>query len=257
MESYKIHYVVLAKSIPEYSKRDQTCYTCSIGFSPQFGLIRVYPLPISSMNKWDHFEIEIERNKYDSRSESWKLSTYSRKENWIGLSEDVTYLGKVKPDFILNRLTHYAFPSIKTLNAIKKSIGIVELHDYKIYWNTNERLINTGQLGLFEDVEIADFTKYTKESKNKEARIYFRDANGEHDIQYNEWQVYEYQRKFSATEEAFRFMHNKNYLLVGNMHNYRNTWIGLGLFQLPMNINMGMIINKTKLVGTQEQGTLF
>ena len=231
MRPIKIKYVVLAKSIPEYNKREGLCYTCSLGYSPELGLIRVYPLPIVAMHKWDIYEITIERNKYDSRDESWKLSSYARKEGWAGLNNDVKLLGTFHPDKIGGIISKYASPSIKELNTDKKSIGLIDIREYRLYWDTNKRYIDSTQYGLFEDVELADFTKYTKSTKDKEARIYFRDAKGEHDLQYNEWQIYEYQRKFSASLEAFRFMKNKNLLMVGNMHNHRNIWIGLGMFE--------------------------
>lgn len=231
MKPINIKYVVLTKSIPEYSKRDGMCYTCSLGYSPDLGLIRVYPLPIITMNKWDIYDIKIERNKYDSRPESWKLSSYARKENWIGLSKDISYLGKANPNKVINLISKYRISSIKELNINKSSIGLIELSEYRLYWKANNRYIDSNQYGLFEDVEIADFTKYTKDSKIKEARIYFKDKQGEHDLQYNEWQIYEYQRKYKADEDAFRFMKNKNLLFVGNMHNHRNIWIGLGIFE--------------------------
>ena len=179
MKSIKIKYVVLAKSIPEFNKRDGFCYTCSLGYSPELGLIRVYPLPVIAMHKWDIYEIHIEKNKYDSRTESWKLSSYARKENWIGLSKDVTYLGKAKPNKIIPLIANLKNDSIKNLNINKFSIGLIHLKDYRLYWDLNNRYINDKQYGLFEDVELADFTKYTKETKGKEARIYFRDKDGE------------------------------------------------------------------------------
>jgi hypothetical protein len=231
MNPIKIRYVVLAKSIPEYNKRDAICYTCSLGYSPEMGLIRVYPLPIISMNKWDIYEILVERNKYDTRNESWKLSSYARKEGWAGLNNDVKYLGIFHPDKIGSIIAKYSSQSIKELNSNKKSIGLIQLKEYKFYWQKNNRYVDSKQYGLFEDVELADFTKYTKETKDKEARIYFRDKIGEHDLQFNEWQLYEYQRKFTASQEAFRFMKNKNLLMIGNMHNHRNIWIGLGMFE--------------------------
>jgi hypothetical protein len=50
MRKYKIEYTLLAKSIPEFDKRDGKLYTCSLGYSPQLGLIRIYPLPVKGMN---------------------------------------------------------------------------------------------------------------------------------------------------------------------------------------------------------------
>jgi len=183
------------------------------------------------MYKWDIFEISIERNLRDSRAESWKLSSYARKEDWIGLKDDVRFIRKADKVKLLQTLLPLRVNSIAELNRRKVSIGLIPIKDYRIYWNTNGRYINSSQYGMFEDVQIAGYTGYTKESKTKECRIYFRDIEGEHDIQFNEWQVYEYQRKYGAKEDAFRFYKESDLLLVGNMHNHRNVWIGLTMFK--------------------------
>lgn len=229
----RIRYVPLAKSIPEYNKRDGSVYTCSLGYSPEKGFIRVYPLPLSGMNKWYVYNIPIEKNKRDSRAESFKLASYSRKENWIGLSDDVKEMGVIKNrDIILSKLRSLIYPSISAMNNARVSIGVIKLSEYKIFWDTNNRYINTKQIGMFDDVEIADFTKYTKETKLKESRIMFVDGDGKHNLQFNEWQVYEYQRRFGAKNDAFRFMNgnNEKLLLLGNMNAHRTVWVALGFF---------------------------
>lgn len=229
MNKIKIRYVVLAKTIPEYSKRDKTLYTCSLGYSPELGLIRVYPLPITGMDKWGLYEITVEKNKLDTRTESWKLATNSRFEQWNGAQKDIKFVQFVKPDYIVNILAQRQTQSIKHLNSNKFSIGVLTVSEYRLYWAINKRY-KTSSYGLFEDVELAEFTNFTKDTKSKEARIYFKDATGEHDLQYNEWQIYEFQRKFKASDEAFKNLNNKNLLLVGNMHSYRNNWLALSLF---------------------------
>ena len=229
-----ISYCVLAKSIPEYSKRDGTIFTCSVGYSQQKGLIRIYPLPIKSMNKWEIWQIPIEKNKQDSRNESWKLASYSRKEDFIGLDRDAKKIGFDINRISLECLKKYSYPSISFMNEKRLSVGFIKLNEYNLYWDDNERHIDTKQIGLFEDVEIASFTSYTKETKQKKAMIKFKDADGFHNIQYNNWGIYEYQRKFKADSGAFRFVNGKGvkYILLGNMNGHRNIWIGLEIFKL-------------------------
>lgn len=232
----KIRYCLLAKTIPEYSKRDDTCYTCSIGVSPELGLMRLYPIPLSGMKKWGIYELEVEKNKRDSRHESWKLSSYSRKNNWIGLSEDVKFIRNANKSLVLDFLTNYVYPSISDLNKKRRSIGLIHSPKFNAFWDVNERYYNESQTRLFEDVEMNEFDKFTKRTKQKEARIIFKDGDGKHNLQLNEWGLYEYQRKFKADNNAFRFLKPKDnsYLLVGNMHNHRNIWIGLNVFNLPV-----------------------
>ena len=90
----KITYTVIAKSIPEYSKRDGSLFTCTLGYCHEMNqIIRVYPIPITGIKKWETYYIEVEKNKRDTRDESWKLSSYAKYENWIGLEKDVLVSG--------------------------------------------------------------------------------------------------------------------------------------------------------------------
>lgn len=230
----KIEYILLAKSIPEYDKRTDGVYTCSLGYSPTLRqLIRVYPLPLKGMKKWGRYIIEVERNKRDSRSESWKLSSYTRFEKFVGFEHDLIYKGQCDKLAMTNILSSLVSPSISRLNEDRKSIGVISSDQINPYWSANGRYVNTNQIGMFEDVEIADFTKFTKETKCKESRIKFIDGDGVHDLQLNEWQFYEYQRKFKADKGAFRFItqYDNSLLLLGNMLQYRNSWMVLSVFK--------------------------
>lgn len=232
----KITYTVIAKSIPEYSKRDGCLFTCTLGYCHELNsIIRVYPVPIVGMKKWETYYFEVEKNKRDTREESWKLSTYAKYENWIGLEKDIIALGKMDRKKGINYLltTSQVTSSILNCNNKKKSIGIIPIKMYNLYWDVNNRFINTNQIGMFDDVEIADFTKYTKETKEYEARLHFIGDDGEHDIQFNDWGVTEWYRKFKGQfhiNDAFRNLKNKKYCLIGNLHNYRSTWIALDLY---------------------------
>jgi hypothetical protein len=236
MRKYKIEYTLLAKSIPEFDKRDGKLYTCSLGYSPQLGLIRIYPLPVKGMVKWGIYEVEVEKNKRDSRRESWKLSSYARHENWVNFDKDFKFLGKANNTYktkITKLLQSIIYPSISELNKDRKSIGVLLVDKINPHWDKNDRYINTCQVGMFDDVDLADFTKYTKETKEKQARVIFRDGDGSHNLQLNEWQYTEYQRKFGATKDAFRFINTtgKNLILIGNMLQYQNSWMVLGVFK--------------------------
>jgi hypothetical protein len=232
----RITYTVIAKSIPEYSKKNGGLFTCTLGYCHESkSIIRVYPIPIVGMKKWHTYSIEVEKNNRDTRDESWKLSSNSQYENWSEFGKDVIYLGQVNRKIGIQYLmqTKQIMPSIQLCNNMKISIAIVPMMKYNIYWDVNKRYVNTNQLGLFEDVEIADWASFTKETKESEARIEFYGNDGHHNLQFNDWGVTEWYRKFRGKhpiEDAFRNLQNKNYCLIGNMHNYRNNWIALDLY---------------------------
>jgi len=242
-----IDYILLAKTIPEVSKRDGGVYTCSVGYSPQLGLIRLYPLPLVGMKKWHKYRVEVEKNKRDSREESWKLSSYTRFERFIGFEKDCIDLGRCKKEAVVSLLNQYLAPSISHLNKDRKSVGLIMTNYLNPYWDVNDRFINSRQIGMFEDVEIADFAKYTKHSKEKKCKLAFRDGDGLHDLQLNEWQYYEYQRKFGAKKDAFRYIecNQPNIVLLGNMFQYRSTWIALSVFRARKNHNINLFSEKS------------
>lgn len=224
-----IKFCLIVKTVPEWNNKHKNLYTCSIGFSPELGLIRVYPLPITGMRSGYVYEIEVEKRKIDSRKSSYEL--VGIKNNRLFFNE----VGVFKMSDIGKYLLRYRHCSIDDLNKNRESIGIIPIERYRIYWDVQDRYINTSQIGLFEDVQVADFVKFTKEARQKEARILFYDADGKHDLQYNDWSVTEYARKFQFDNNAFRFIENKNHILVGNMLQYQSSWMALKAISIEQN----------------------
>lgn len=228
----KIEYIVIAKTIPEVSKRDGREYSCTVGYSPQLGFIRVYPVPLNGFKRWHKYIIEVEKNNRDTRKESWKLSSMTRIDNFIGIEKDIILVGKVNKENIISMFHHIVSPSISRLNENRKSIGVIKTNRLKPYWDVNKNFVNTTQYNLFEDVSCIETSIFTKDQYLKESRILFNDLDGSHDLQLNDWQYYEYQRKFGAKKDAFRYINSdkENYVLIGNMYQYRNIWLGLGVY---------------------------
>lgn len=228
----KIEYIVIAKTIPEISKRDGREYSCTVGYSPQLGFIRVYPVPLNGFKRWHKYIIQVEKNNRDTRKESWKLSSMTRIDNFIGIEKDIILVGKVNKENIISMFHHIVSPSISRLNEDRKSIGVIKTNQLKPYWDVNKNFVNTAQYNLFEDVSCIETSVFTKDQYLKESRILFNDLDGSHDLQLNDWQYYEYQRKFGAKKDAFRYINSdkENYVLIGNMYQYRNIWLGLGVY---------------------------
>lgn len=232
-----IDYLLITKTVPEWSKRDETLYTCSLGISPQLGLIRLYPLPPTGMDKYGVYRLEVEKNKRDSRNESWKITSYARHEGWTNLGDDVKLIGYKDEFYVGEYLSKFISCSVSNLNKQRRSIGVLKVDRFKAFWDVNKNFFNDKQIGLFadvgEDVEVSKHINYTKETKEKECRIKFFDQDGEHNIQYNEWHYYEGQRNYGALPRLLDPLNNKerDILLVGNMLQYQNNWIGLGKFK--------------------------
>lgn len=234
----KLEYVLFARSIPEYSKKYGGLFSCSVGYSPTMKeLIRIYPIPLTGLRMWERYSVPVEKNKLDSRKESYKLASYTKYENWVGLDKDVIFLGKYTRDQITKTIFRSLLTSesIPDLNKARKSIAIIKADNVNFSWEVNDRYINTNQFGLFEDVGLAGYTKFTKDTRELEARVSFMNNGNIHNLQVNEWGVYEFYRKFHGVypiNEAFKNWSKASYLLIGNLHSIRNVWVVLNYFKL-------------------------
>ena len=157
----------------------------------------------------------------------------TRTDNFIGLEKEIICIGKVNKDFIISMFQKIVSPSISKLNEQRKSIGVIKTNQLKPYWDVNKNFVNTSQFNMFEDVQCIETSLYTKDQYLKESRISFNDLDGVHNLQLNDWQYYEFQRKFGANKDAFRHItkDKDNYILIGNMYQHRNIWIGLGVHE--------------------------
>lgn len=79
--------VVLGNAVPdEISDNRKT--VCTVAFSKEQGLIRIYPVPPNApMKRWNVVSIPLERNAKDTRKESWKIQ--GSKTEWSTLSNKI------------------------------------------------------------------------------------------------------------------------------------------------------------------------
>lgn len=79
--------IVLGNAVPdEISDNRKT--VCTVAFSKEHGLIRIYPVPpYSPMKRWNVVSLPLERNTKDSRDESWKIQ--GSKTEWETLSDKI------------------------------------------------------------------------------------------------------------------------------------------------------------------------
>jgi len=237
-----INYIPLAKAMPEYSKRDGKDYVCTLGFDQKLGFIRVYPVPKKGIELWTPMRFKAEKNKRDTRAASWKMPEDCRHEEWSVNRNKVQYSKRLNESgriSLINEMRLRASSAISELNKRRESIGFLVVPSFKIYPDTNEKFINTTQIGMFEDVQLADYTKYTKHSRESIFRITFQDEDGLHNLQCNRWDVFETARKYSAAVSVTRFSKpGPHILMLGNYLQHQTSWCVLGMWPVPTQINM-------------------
>jgi hypothetical protein len=227
--------IVLGRTVPEASHRYGT-RVCMAGYSQELGrLIRVYPLTIDNPLRARHeVRLELDRNPYDHRRESYKLRdpvaaihTISARPSWTTTQ-------------VVELASTLQSPSIATLNTQRRSLGFIAIQGQPtLVWKTKTTAHTPEQLTLFEefmgDLRTAQFL--TGHTYPRIPYLEFRDRDQWHCLQLREWGCFEYLRKHDfrgeGLQEALGLHHTQDtwYALVGNMNHRRNVWLVIHLWR--------------------------
>jgi len=237
-----LNYIPLAKAMPERNKRDGKDYVCTLGYDSDAGFIRVYPAPFRGIEQWTPMRFKAVKNKRDPRPASWSLPEDARHGEWSVNKNKVQYgrrLTSAAQLSIIRKMMANTVDAISQLNDRRESIGFLLVDSYRVIPDKNDHYINTAQIGMFDDVELADFTKYTKHSRTTMFRVRFSDADGVHNLQFNRWDIYETARKFGAGRAVELFSKpGPHVLMLGNYLQHQTSWSVLGIWSVPTQIEL-------------------
>jgi len=191
-ERYIDDLVVLGKAVPE-RMRDRRTTVCTAGYSPKLGFVRIYPTTYNSpLKRWNIVELPVERDKQDSRPESWKIQG-SRSE-WDTLDTKIKKIGELTPKEGFKLVSKKIDSSIRQLNEQRRSLGILRPNIQKCYFRKNETYDSTKQEKLF-----GGFTPNIKNQYPYTPYVRYRCSECKavryHDQQVLEWGFYEGMRR--------------------------------------------------------------
>jgi hypothetical protein len=230
--------IILGRACPE-PLQDGRVTVCLAGYSYEHGFIRLYPThPKMKMKQWDIIKIEVERNKQDTRAESWKIA--GSRTDWDDLDKKVTIVGRIEDRSERRNLIGNLLDSgIQTLNNQKRSLGIIKPEIIKTYFSNNSKFGEWKQLGLPGLTDLDDYL--TKRDYEQEPRVKYRcpdaDPPSEHDQQILEWGFYEWFRKEPEKREqvwenaGIGKANTDIYFLVGNQFKYRNSFMVISILR--------------------------
>lgn len=222
-------FVFLGTTVPEQMK-DGRIVRCSAGFSAELrSLLRLYPIsPFGGVHRWERYVVDLERNPKDNRVESWKLR--GDRSDPDTLTRELVASGRrgtlAAPDRV-DSLAPFVAPSISWLNDRRMSLGVIEpvLNGYSFEYDRQADDASSQFPGM--ETPTAEWGRH---SYCRRPRIQFSDADGAHDLSFNEHGAYEWMRnggeparlfdnlRFGATGRDVR-------LLVGNLCNHRTAWV--------------------------------
>lgn len=234
--------VVLGNAVPdEISDNRKT--VCTVAFSKEYGLIRIYPVPPRSpMKRWNVVSLPLERNSKDSRDESWKIQ--GSKTEWNTISDKIIVKRKLARqewiELIAYLKANHSYDCIEDINDKRLSLGIITP---KIIAKTLEKrkdvdptvqatLINDNLFMTIQNYGIRPVITYscpncrTKKKQHKQGVL--------------EWGVYEWLRNNRTNiEQVWDNLHidESGYdqaFLVGNMNLHRSRFLIISIFRYKL-----------------------
>lgn len=231
-------YIMLGKTVPEPTNERIQHYVCTAGIfiddtdddDWKYSLARIYPMGFNAPRDWSVSEIPVERNKKDSRKESWRP---------VGAAG---VLGSIaKPDRLPVVEACDAFVSgIAEANERRMSLAFLRPINPRFYIEYNDvegepsYQLYSGNVALKARERFA-FTP----------RIEFDMEDGKHyRAQYREWGTWELIRKkrdylSSLThEERIRYvgdplrLSERSIFLIGNYAQHRTSWLVIKVLNL-------------------------
>lgn len=220
-------FICLGRTVPEESRKYGQ-RVCMAGVSPELrALLRVYPLPVQNpVRMRGTYRMELERNKLDSRRESWKLIDRCNIQSVSSAPIPYMDIGKFVEPHICT--------SIAELNESRASLGIVIPESVECHFDTRPGTSSSLQGMFWDDLDCA----FGANAIDLIPRISFYDSNGAHDLQLREWGCYEFIRKYRHRAAdlwdalCIKDPSRQPALLVGNMCHQRTTWLIVSVLRL-------------------------
>jgi hypothetical protein len=224
--------LMLGKTVPE-PQSDGRQFVCSAGWTPDLGLIRVYPLARKhSPKRWTTHSVELRRNPKDHRRESWQIAGDRDSDAHPDINHRFTQSGQWSRGKRGELLDRYRGPSsIAEANEQRASLALIRPERMSFHLEFNPDSPDSPQLSLFDTDKPAPIG--AKRFPHI-PRLRFNDGT-DHDLMLRDWGVYEQMRHFPGREKEIpEFLHlgPSSHLLVGNLNAHRKAWLVISVLNI-------------------------
>jgi hypothetical protein len=220
----KIRFLQVAIAQWEHNNKLKGTFHCTIGINlDTYELTRMYPVEMYKMQKHGIYLVDVEP------------MTCRRENSFRPLKIKQIGLYKLEQtQIILNQLN---LTSIDTLNENHLSMGVIDITDKVIKVQTTENYVNDSQFDLFEGTEFS--IKESQKNKSYSNKIYKdirilipseETKQGYRDLSYNEHHFFVGLEK-NGTIPKYYNDNAYNRMIIGNLRNHRNVFIGLCMFK--------------------------
>jgi hypothetical protein len=265
----KTRVLISVKTYPTLSEKYDEL-VCTAGFLENGDWIRIYPIPFrklkydSQYKKWEWIEIDLTKNKKDSRKESFRPTDMNNDIQKISFL-DTSKGWSARKSIVLNNNVRYNLaelvneaknPEIGTSLAVFKPKKIKDFVWEKCSRNWDEKKLakvyaHQTQLNLFDDMnETKRIFKIAQKIPYKFSYVFLSDDNTEHKLMIEDWELGKLYRNClekangneqiacqKVKERYFDYMYKERdlYFFLGTTLEFHNfgTFIIIGTFYPP------------------------
>lgn len=219
-------FVMLGTTVPEVISDGREA-VCSAGYSEEYGsLLRLYPLSrFDTPRRWHTYQVEIERNPRDRRTESFALRGERRVDHEEINRRSFIEQGRIERSSLSDVVERHSVGSIKEANERRLSLAFMKPERVTLDFDYNPAAPDAPQLHLFS----GDGPAPTGSKRFAYIpRLQFSDPGGFHDLKLREWGSFEFLRKHPADLEGLKRnlkLDDDPVLLLGNHAQHRTSWL--------------------------------
>ena len=226
--------VILGTAVPE-EIRDGRKTVCVAGWHPDLKLIRLYPTRVTNgLHRWCTVTARVERNRQDTRTESWKL-VGSRDWELLQFEHIGGKIGKPERLAIIDSCAAACPRDLdQTPYRSLAIIRVPEITRCAFVPNPTKQQPQRQLIGYASEAFANTKADYAFVPK-----LSFRCVHGhEHDATVVEWGAYEWMRKHPHNTDGFWINNHMQdsawakHLLIGNQCHARTSWIVISI--IPM-----------------------
>ena len=221
-------FVMLGTTVPEPNS-DGRVFVCSAGYSAELRqLVRIYPLARrGAPRRWSVNRVRLERNRMDSRIESWQIAGDRSPEEHDHINDAFQSLDNIDRGARAGLLDKVVVESIAEANARRMSLAVVHPpHTPWLSFDYNPDSPDSPMMRLFD---VGDEPSRGSQRFAFIPRLEFRDEAGGHNLMLRDWGCFEFMRRYGydRRHELRQALHmnSGSSLLVGNMANQRTAWL--------------------------------
>lgn len=244
--------IILGMAVPE-QHRDGSKTVCVAAYHEDLGMIRIFPCSADmGLSRWSKVSVDLEKNKKDSRYESYRIANSIDMLNKPPLS----IYGKISRNQRIEILDKLRSPCVADVNTARFSLCVIKPYEIFDVWLSSNPTFDKNNQKSIPLISSDEWLK-TKADYPLQPRIRYKCSKlcSGHDQSILEWGAFEWMRKNESKAHMiidnwkFRNHEYEHYLIIGNQLRHRTSFLVINVVPIKKEGAISNSIKQNSLFG--------